>query len=119
MLRHKPDQPFAAPGDNQVHQIVLLQQFQGGFPGHAGDDLHRGLGNSGLGQGVLHELGQGQVGVKGLLAALEDHGVPTFQTKGGGIHRDIGTGLINKADHPQGNALSPHFQAVGPHATCR
>ncbi len=72
-------------------------------------------GSPGLGQGVLHYLGQGQVGVKGLFASLEDHGVPTFQAKGGGIHRDIGTGLINKADHPQRNALSPHFQAVRPH----
>ena len=62
--------------------------------------------------------GQGQVGVDGLLAALEDHGVAALQTEGGGVHRDVGPGLIDKADHPQGDALPAHLEAVGaqPHA---
>ena len=54
----------------------------------------------------------------GLLASLEDHGVAALETEGGGVHRDVGPGLVNKADHPQGDAGAPHLKAVGadPHA---
>ncbi len=109
VLRHEADQALAAPGDDEVHQFVLLQKFQGGLPGDARDDLHRRLGRPGLLQGLLHQLGQGHIGVDGLLAALQDHGVAAFETEGGGVHRDVGPGLVNKADHPEGDALAPDF----------
>jgi len=49
----------------------------------------------------------------GLGAAPENHGVSRLEAEGGGIHRDVGPGFIDDADHPQGDAHPTYQQAVG------
>ena len=60
-----------------------------------------------------HDGDEGLVGAEGLLAAPEDDGVARLEAESGGIHRDVGPGLVDDADDAQGDPAFADDEAVG------
>ena len=114
IFRDKTDQPLAAAGNDQVNLF-----FQAQHEGDGGAVRHRNhLDGRGIDilrrQGVLQHSGQGQVRVDGLGTAAQQNAVARLQTQGRRINRDIGPGLVDHADHPEGDAHAAHHDAVRP-----
>ena len=73
------------------------------------DHLRRILGQPGAAQRFVEEPGQREVGMDGLPAAAQDHGVSGFQAKDGGVDGDVGARLENHGDDPERDAhLADH-----------
>jgi len=73
VLRHEADEALAAARNDAVDESVELEQRgERGAVGR-GDELDGVGGQAGMRERLLHEGGEGGVGVKDFLAAAEDH----------------------------------------------
>ena len=82
VLHHRPDQPGAAPGDQHVDEFVHLQHDVDRFPVSGIHQLDRSRRQPGAGGRAADHLGDRLVGVEGLGAAPQDHGVPCLHSRG-------------------------------------
>ena len=106
--------PGAAPGDQHVHIPVQVHQLIGCLVAgvlHQGDAVLRQAHGP---QSLPHQLRHAAVGPDGLLTAPEDAHVAGLQAQGGGVHGDVGPGLEDDGDDPQGHPPPPDDEAVGP-----
>ena len=70
-------------------------------------------GQTGFFQGLAQQGGQGGVGVQGLAAAAQDHGIARFQAEDGRVDGHVGAGLVDHGDDTQRHAHAAHQQTVG------
>ena len=75
LLAHAADQALAAAGNAEVDVLGHAEQVAHGGPIGGGHQLH-GVGRqTGFGGRLGQDFGDGRVGMAGLFAAAEDHGV--------------------------------------------
>ena len=77
------------------------------------DELHRRLGQAGVGQRALHAAPQRDVGADRLRAAAQDARVAALDGQRRGLDRDVGTALVDHAEHAQRHAHAAHADAAG------
>ena len=107
------DEALAAARDEAVDVLVELEQrVERGAVGR-GDELHGVGGQAGGGERLLHEGGEGGVGVEDFLAAAQDRGVAALQAEDGAVDGDVGARLVDDADHADGHAHAADLQAIG------
>ena len=114
LLGHGPDQPGATPGDQHVHIAVQVHQLIGGLVAgvlHQGDAVLRQTYGP---QGLTHQLRHTAVGADGLLAASEDTHIAGLQAQRRSVYGDVGPGLKDDGDDPQGHPPPADDKAVGP-----
>ena len=70
-------------------------------------------GQTGFFQGLAQQGGQSGVGVQGLAAAAQDHGIARLQAEDGRVDGHVGAGLVDHGDDAQRYAHAAHQQAVG------
>ena len=114
VLYHIFNETSATPWDEHVQVLRQVHQLCGTLAGGVGDQGHAVPGQAGGFQGVPHDGDKGLVGVKGLFAAPENDGVARLQAEGGGVHSDVGPGLIDDANDTQRHPALADDQAVGP-----
>ena len=110
---HGAHQRFPAPGDHDVHIFVKFAERGDGGAIRGFHDLRRILGQPGAAQRFVEEPGQREVGMDGLRAAAQDHGVSGFQAKDGGVDGDVGARLENHGDDPERDAHLADHEPVG------
>ena len=66
--------------------------------------------------GVHHRFGNGLIGMDRFLAAAQNGGVAGFETKAGGVGRDVGARFVNDDDDADGRGNFLQAQAVGARA---
>ncbi len=113
LLDDRTDQGGAAARDEDVDQAAGPHQLPYGVAALARDELHRVGGEARAADGVAQDPDQGGVGgVRGGGAAQQDR-VAGLQAEGGGVHGDVGAGLVDDADHAEGDADLAQVDAVG------
>ena len=112
-LGHGAHKTFAPTGDDDVNVLVELAQGVDGLMPRHGHKLRGFGGQASLHHGVLERLRQGRVGMQGLAATAQDHGIASLDAQDGRVNGDIGAGLVNHGDDAEGNAHLAHQQAVG------
>ena len=75
------------------------------------DQLHGIGGQAGFGGRLGQDRRNGGIGVDGLFAAAEDHGVAGLHAKGRGVGGHIRPRFVDEEDHAQADADFLHFQA--------
>ena len=70
-------------------------------------------GQAGGDQGGAQNIHNRRVGMRGGTAAAQHDGIAGLQRQGGNSDSDIGTGLVDHADHAHGNAHTAHPKTVG------
>ena len=110
---HGAHQRFPAPGDHDVHIFVKFAERGDGGAIRGFHDLRRILGQPGAAQRFVEEPGQREVGMDGLRAAAQDHGVSGLQAKDGGVDGDVGARLENHGDDPERDAHLADHKPVG------
>ena len=106
-------QRFPAPRDHDVHIFVKFAERGDGGAIRGFHDLRRIFGQPGAAQRFMEEPRQREVGVDGLRAAAQDHGVPGFQAQDGGVDGDVGARLENHGDDPKRDAHLADHKPVG------
>ena len=107
------DQAPPAPGDEYIQVCCQIHQLVGALPAGVLYQRNGVFWKTGRLQSIPHDLGQGLIGAKCLLAAPEDDGVAGLETKGSGVCRHIGPGLVDNADDTQRHPAAADPQAVG------
>ena len=109
---HKAHQTLAAARHDDIDIGRGAQHFGHHGAVARGDQLDRGLGQTGLAQALLHAGVQRLGGMEAFAATAQDHGIAGLKAQGPGIGGDIGARFIDHAHHAQwgGNALN--MQAI-------
>ena len=113
VFHHAADEPRAAPGDQHVQIRRQMHQLVGAVPAGVLHQRDAVPGQSDVLQRVPHDGNKGLVGVEGLPAAPEEDGIARLQTQGGGVHRDVGPGLVDDADDAQRHPALADDEPVG------
>ena len=114
IFHHRPDEARAPPGDEHVQIAGEPHELLGAGPAGVLHQGHAVPGQARRLQSVPHDRHKCLVGAEGLLAPPEDDGVARLEAEGGGIHSDVGPGLVDDADDAQGHPALADHQAVGP-----
>ena len=114
-LQHSADESGAAPGDEHVDETPQTHHGVGGGVRGVVQEGDAVAVQACLGQGVLHDARQHQIGAEGLLSAPEEGGVAGLEAQRRRVHGDVGPGLIDDAHHAQRHPDLADVEAVGPH----
>ena len=107
------DQALAAARDDHVHIFGQRDELAHHLAVGGLHQLHGVVRQTGLSQRLLHQPGQGFVGVNGFGAAAQDARVAAFDGQTGGLDGDIGPALVNHAEHANGHPHLAHADSAG------
>ena len=97
------DEALASPGDHDVNVLPRPQQFPDRLAVRRLDHLNDIPGQSCPVQARVDATGDGMVGVQRFGTPSQDRGIAGLEAQGGGIRRDVGTGLVDDQDHADGH----------------
>ena len=109
-----PDQPVAAPGDNEVDVLAQPKQFAHRLAVGGARHLHCILVDVAGSQRLADEPEKGVVGVEGLASPTQDDGVAALHAEGEGVHGDVGPRFVDEEDDADGHAHLGNGHPVGP-----
>ena len=103
---HHLNQACATAGNNHIHKAIQMNQILHGLTVAGINKLNRSLRHACSCRCFTQNPGHRLIGLHGLAATLEHHGVAGFQAQACCIRRNIGTSLINNTNYSQGH---PHL----------
>ena len=112
VVHHVADQARPSARDEQVDQPAGRHQGHDGLVAAPGHELDRVHGDVGAGQGGAHDVDEGGVGVVRRGRSAQECGVAALEAQPGGVHRDVGTGLVDHRHDTHGHAHLADLQPV-------
>ena len=112
-LGHRGDQAPAASGDYQIDQPVGSAKGRDYGMVEFVDDRHASLRQGRVSQTHAEDLGDGEVGVEGLLSSAKDASVAAFEAQARGVAGDVGAALEDDRHHADGHTTLLDPQPVG------
>ena len=113
MLGDEADEPLTTARDDQVDEVVELQQLDKFSSVRRGEDLNRAGRETGTCERIGDHLTDGEIGVLGLGATLEEDGVPGADGECSSVARDVRAGFVDDGDDAQRHANTGDAEAVG------
>lgn len=113
VAHHGLDEARAAAGHEQVDMPSRLHERGGAFAPVRVHGVDEGRVEMQLGEHVLDDRERGRVGALGRVAAAQQGRVAGFDAQRHHVHGDIGTRLVDHADHTHRHAHLLQAQTVG------
>ncbi len=112
---HARDQAFAAARHQHVDVAVEASEHHAdGGTVARGNELNGGFRQAGGAQALGERFDDGAAGAQAIGAAAQDRGVARLEAQGAGVCGDVGTALIDDADHAERHPYPFDGHAVGP-----
>ena len=112
VLVDEADQALAAARNEQIEDVVELHHLHHRLAAEVLHQRHGVLVHAGVAQGLAQAGGDGGVGAHRFLAAAQDHAVAGLQAQRRGVGGDVGTRLVDHADHTQRHAHALDLEAL-------
>ena len=107
------NQPLAATGHDDIHVFRHGDQCPHRGAVHRVHHLYGVFWQFGNRQPLLDAAGNGPVGVNGLTATAQNHGIAGFQAEAGRLHSDVGARFVDDADDAQRHTHFTHLDTTG------
>lgn len=105
------NEAFSASRNENVDIVAGADEFAHERAVGARNQLNGFCGKTGRAEAFCNDAGERAIAFKRLVAATQNDGVAGFESKGGGVHRHIGTGLIDHRDDAERYAHAADFNA--------